>query len=223
VLLHPLGDIVVRQQVVPLDVGITRFGNAPIEDRRTYTVTLSVNGTSTDAQKAVEDYFAPAHYFETSDAEKLSAPSFERHTAGGQITAAGVSFPTDFAVKTEEVYEEEIVDDLTEPEERPPYRLPLGRLAIVASFSAAGRSAATRTGGDRYRAPGVGLRVQEIRYVVADTAALEQQAIAEEPTATEGVSHAAAMAALRQHLATEPAERERLQVVPRYETQEVTP
>ncbi|WP_415919521.1 DUF6603 domain-containing protein [Tateyamaria sp. SN6-1] len=87
--LHPLGRLGVRQQVLPLDVTIERFGTfdpGATRHFRLHAVRLRLGGRDValeaeDATRLTEP-FAPAQFFEMSDDEKLSAPSFEPMTAG---------------------------------------------------------------------------------------------------------------------------------------------
>jgi hypothetical protein len=81
--LDPLGQLVVIQQVVPLNTGrdIELFGAAPVAGDRRFTLAATLNGAPL-AASAVQASFAPAHFFVMSDDEKLAAPSFESMDAG---------------------------------------------------------------------------------------------------------------------------------------------
>ncbi len=79
--LDPLGQLVVQQQVVPLNTtrDITTFGGAPVDGPTRFQVVASLNG---QPGTAVSGEFAPARYFPLTDDEKLTAPSFETMDAG---------------------------------------------------------------------------------------------------------------------------------------------
>jgi len=81
--LDPLGQLVVTQQVVPLNTGrdIEIFGGAPVAGDRRFGLTAALNGAPL-AGSAVQASFAPAQFFAMSDDEKLAAPSFESMDAG---------------------------------------------------------------------------------------------------------------------------------------------
>ena len=81
--LDPLGQLVVKQQVVPLNTGrdIDTFGGAPVVGARRFALTASLSGTQL-ASSSLQASFAPAQYFVMSDDEKLAAPSFESMDAG---------------------------------------------------------------------------------------------------------------------------------------------
>lgn len=87
VLAHPLGTLQVRQQVSPLNVAIEKFGNARPATYTKYTIeSVTVAGQPQQGEdSAVREQFAPAQFFEMSDEEKLSGPSFERYPAGRTV------------------------------------------------------------------------------------------------------------------------------------------
>jgi hypothetical protein len=58
-IVHPVGQLSIRQKVVPLDVEIQKFGDA--------------RGDSES-----HDYYAPATFQDMSDSKRLDAPSFEK-------------------------------------------------------------------------------------------------------------------------------------------------
>jgi hypothetical protein len=79
--LDPLGQLVVQQQVVPLNTtrDITTFGGAPVDGPTRFQVIASLNG---QVGTTVSGEFAPSRYFPLTDDEKLTAPSFETMDAG---------------------------------------------------------------------------------------------------------------------------------------------
>ena len=81
ILLHPLGTLTVKQNVVPLNFEISRFGQAPPAGARRFTVSVAAGGFE-QSREPVRDFFAPAQFIEMSDDEKLSRPSFEPMDAG---------------------------------------------------------------------------------------------------------------------------------------------
>ncbi len=89
--LDPLGQLVVQQQVVPLNThrDIDTYGGAPIAGRRRFTAAASLNGK---AGTPVTGAFAPARYFTMSDDEKLAAPSFEEMDAGFVVGDTDATF-----------------------------------------------------------------------------------------------------------------------------------
>ena len=161
VLLHPLGTLTVKQSVVPLNMDISRFGQAAPAGVRRFTISgVSLGGLSQTTQP-VKDFFAPAQFFEMSDDEKLSRPSFEPLTAGVNIGSSEFVFTTATSdwLEVEAIeFETWIVDKQkneirrSNPEDtKKLYKLnpePLGRQA---RFGAAGVSDLRRTGKAKYR------------------------------------------------------------------------
>lgn len=95
----------VRQTVVPLGLKIDKYGNGTVTGPRQFGVVNALVGGQTetpDADDAVTEWFAPANYFEMSDAEKLKAPSFEplqsgvRMGGGDAIAGGAFEAVTDF-------------------------------------------------------------------------------------------------------------------------------
>jgi len=98
---HPLGQLSVRQRVVPLQVSIDRFGPDPLPAPSRLDLTnprLNAVGVPLAATNPVTDYFAPAQFVTMTDADKLAAPSFEQMDAGLAIGTPVVSVPNDTGV-----------------------------------------------------------------------------------------------------------------------------
>ncbi|GIH02225.1 hypothetical protein Rhe02_02920 [Rhizocola hellebori] len=79
--LDPLGQLVVQQQVAPLNTSrdVDTYGGAAVSGLRRFELSGTLNGQPGTAITAA---FAPARYFTMSDADKLAAPSFETMDAG---------------------------------------------------------------------------------------------------------------------------------------------
>src|SRR4029079_2413512 len=77
VLLHPLGDLTVRQRVVPLGIEIGKFGSGMVTGQRRFDVAvLGADGNPAPGVTNVLDQFAPAQFLELSDDKKWQRPSF---------------------------------------------------------------------------------------------------------------------------------------------------
>lgn len=83
VLVHPSSQLEMQQKVVPLELGIERFGSARPQSDDAYfkVVDLEVDGQPVGF-KSVEGQFAPGEYLNLTDQEKLSRPAFESLGAG---------------------------------------------------------------------------------------------------------------------------------------------
>ncbi|HYO38078.1 MAG TPA: DUF6603 domain-containing protein [Nocardioidaceae bacterium] len=96
VLLHPLGRLTVRQNVVPLglDRDIERVGTGtPGADRR-FRLTRTALGSQNQERSSVRELFAPGQYFDLSDDDRLAAPSFEPMDAGATFGESGYTTGT---------------------------------------------------------------------------------------------------------------------------------
>jgi hypothetical protein len=92
-LVDPLGALLLRQRVLPLETAapITRFG--AVKTPRPFVLknvvaTLERGDVSVPLVKrgVVQDLFAAAQYFSMNDAQKLSAKSFEKYGAGYRLS-----------------------------------------------------------------------------------------------------------------------------------------
>lgn len=107
VVVHPVGGLTVSQKVVPLNVRIDRFGKAkPAGDREFAISGHRAGGEGLDPSEisTAKEHFAPADFFEKSDAEKLSADSFVSLDAGFSIGASD-ELDSSYYVKREVEYE----------------------------------------------------------------------------------------------------------------------
>jgi len=86
-LFHPLDELEVRQQVVPLGLVVNRIDAGPLAAPRTFDVTVKIGKTATTATP-LNDAFARAKYVDMSDAARLSAPSFEQLPSGVRVSVA---------------------------------------------------------------------------------------------------------------------------------------
>ena len=161
VFLHPLGTLTVKQTVVPLNMDITRFGQAAPAGERRFTITGVTVGKDIEEPELVKDFFAPAQYIEMSDNEKLSRPSFEQMTAGVRIGSEAVTITRErkdwlevkgIEFETVIVNKEKKEVRRNDPEDpNSLYRLRAELLGKQALFGAAGRSEMRRSGTAKYR------------------------------------------------------------------------
>lgn len=89
VLAHPMAEIGVRQQVVPLAFEIEKFRNARPSGYTRFEIT-GATSQSIDLTATLDEEFAPADYTQMSNDEKMNAPAFESHPAGRKITHQGI-------------------------------------------------------------------------------------------------------------------------------------
>lgn len=98
-LVHPLANLHVSQQVVPFDREVTKFGNTISEGERQFTLLVrnvenhwigpKPEGSSTEGPVWLVDRFAPAQFRTMSDDEQLRAPAFEEYRSGIRLSLVG--------------------------------------------------------------------------------------------------------------------------------------
>lgn len=219
VLLHPLGELSVRQRVVPLGIAIDRFGSSTVVGRRRFDVAALAPDGSPAPGGIVLDHFAPGQFLDLTDAQKLARPSFEKMGAGVRIGVAGVTWggqddPSligDAAMR----YETRIVGAPEAPEPvRSPFVPTFDELRLAAAFGAVARGATRRTAAGRYRIveESAAPTLVEPSYTVVSTV---DMAAALPGTDAATPSYTAAAQALERHVAEHPESAGRWQVVAR--------
>lgn len=159
ILVHPLAMLQVSQRVVPLNKSLYKFGNAPLEGGEQF-FSLSVSGAAIHDSDYVEDWFAPAHFIEMNDDEKLAADSFEKEKAGIRFTQDGyicgsfieeeeMEYETETLSGTQSVVSRGITAQSVRESE--PYVITSEFLQQVASTGAVGQSLLQKTGNTKYQ------------------------------------------------------------------------
>jgi hypothetical protein len=158
IVLDPLGRLVVKQQVVPLNTGsdIEIFGSAPVSGDRRFRLTATLNGTQLPSAP-VQASFAPAQFFVMSDDEKLAAPSFQSMEAGSMFGEAGVTFDATQVIPAPLEYQviSITLDGPAPPTETTPqppaFAMEAEQLQVFARSGAAARAPVRRVGRARFR------------------------------------------------------------------------
>jgi hypothetical protein len=158
VLLHPLGTLTVKQSVVPLDIDISRFGQAAPAGARRFTISSVSLGGNSQTLEPVKEFFAPAQFFEMSDDEKLSRPSFEPMAAGISLGSEEFALTSDGndwleveAIKFETIIMNKEKNESRRSDPENLYQLTAELLSKQARFGAAGAAAIRRSGKAKYR------------------------------------------------------------------------
>jgi hypothetical protein len=150
-LAHPLGTIGFHQRIVPLNVEISKVGNAAPAGARRFTVAVTLGGAAPHPPATpLKDQFAAAQFFEMSDDEKLARPSFELMDAGLQFGAGGLAHSSAVSTTTLD-YETSIVDVQLRTVDRlgTPYRIDVETaFALAGAGAAAYAPAAARFAGE---------------------------------------------------------------------------
>ena len=224
VLVHPLAVLSVRQSVVPLNTAaIDRYGGAPVSGPRQFRIAgATVIGAGPAPLQAQREDFAPAQFFEMTDDQKLTSPSFVPMDAGVQIGNAAPTFDLGVSKPSALVFETKVIDRSQAPAspervlELADYALPLAQLEHQARQGAAGRSVLRRQEPlQDEAAPGPRVRLETLAFRVVDATA------AAGPGAVSGAARAvmrndaAALDFVSAHATTR--RRRHLQVVPAFE------
>jgi hypothetical protein len=158
IVLDPLGRLMVKQQVVPLNTGrdIEVFGSAPVTGDRRFKLSASMSGAPLSAA-AVQASFAPAQFFVMPDDEKLAAPSFQPMDAGCVFGETGVAFDNTQVIPAPLEYQ---VIPITLDGPAPPaapaaapasFAMDGAQLELFARSGAAARAPVRRVGRARFR------------------------------------------------------------------------
>jgi hypothetical protein len=107
---HPVGIVAISQKVVPLDIAIERIGAQRPADARTFSIgAVTVNGDAQGTPPLAEESFAPAQFFDMSDADKLASSSFKSFASGIRVGDAD-RMRTGYAAAREVKYEIKYID-----------------------------------------------------------------------------------------------------------------
>lgn len=178
VLAHPLGSLTFRQNTVPLDTPIERYGTTTPDTLGPFTIASITFGAGATASNQgsveVRDPFAPAQFFNMSDEQKLASPAFQplpsgrtgigttQIKAGPAISRENTRYETVFIDKLEERTYRDKKDGI------PAYVMPTAVLLATAPLSAAGQSAMRSTGSATYAGPEhQQVQLKDPEYVVA--------------------------------------------------------
>jgi len=156
---HPRAELTVRQRVVPLNLTIDTFGNAPLSGENRFTLeAVRADGSGGELPVGVttlQDAFALGQFQQMSDDQKLSHPSFEPRDAGLRLGSNDVAYQYDAEVDGEIEYETQLVVPGQAPIEEGPSTVRYVMLATVldavVATGAAGQAPLRRSGNARYR------------------------------------------------------------------------
>jgi hypothetical protein len=172
--LDPLGNLVVRQQIVPLNTSrdLDTFGGAPIAGAKRFKLEAKIEGVTQDVNN-VQDAFAPGQFFAMSDDEKLASPSFEDMDAGAIFGSDAIAIDEGASLFAPLEYETIVIDEegvATHEEDR--YVLVAHRCFEQVRFSAVSTAPVRSIGAARFRnldLP-VAVTMPSQRFVIASVA-----------------------------------------------------
>jgi hypothetical protein len=211
IIVHPMGQLTVRQKVVPLDIPVTKIGNSAPSDGSQFSIAGVTLGGSPATISSVPDLFAPGQFQQLSDSDQISDPAFQEFDCGVQIgnssVQGGDDAPRTVTMQWRYIPDLEHASVLDRFEALSPELL-----SACAQFGAGARSLVKNTGLARFVTPATTsiLAVGQASYVITSTDDLSVRA---DIVPAAGASHAAASAALASYLAANPAESGSLQVM----------
>lgn len=90
ILVDPMGELVISQNVAPLGITLEKFGASVPSDGGSHNITGVFFGTSTTAMPTedMKENFAPAQFRNMSDDQKLKAASFEFLKSGVKVKSS---------------------------------------------------------------------------------------------------------------------------------------
>ncbi|HEC66834.1 hypothetical protein LCGC14_0603760 [marine sediment metagenome] len=116
IIMSPIGELEIRQNVVPLGIKITKYKNAtPSGGEPTFnfgSVRIGPTGVAPVNELGVEDtldYFALAQYQKLKDKDKLSKPGYEKLKSGKRCLTSDIDYSAYIPYTLE--YETEIIDE----------------------------------------------------------------------------------------------------------------
>lgn len=214
IVVHPLGSLSVRETIVPLDTPITKFNSVTPSDGNEFQISaVTVNGAPADTQPLPE-YFAIAQFTDMSDADKLSAPSYEPFDAGVTLGAIPIENGDDTARTV--AYQEHYIDDYNALSRLGSiYQMPANVHSVLVRSGQAAVAPSATTGLRTYVQPGMKspISVSDIGYAVASTSDLT----ARTDILGTDTTHYAAATALRAFIAANPDQQGAAQVVTAHE------
>lgn len=213
IVVQPAGVLSVREIIVPLDITITKFNNATPADGTEFSITaVTLNGTLVSTVAQQED-FAIAQFTDMSDADKLSAPSYEPFDAGVSLGAVPIQGGHDSARTV--TYQERYIDDYGEFSRFGRiYQMPATVHAALAGSGIASVVPAATTGLAAFAShtprP---LSVSGVTYVIASTLDLAQRT----DILASATTRYQAVTTLNAFLDANPGQRDSVQVIPEHE------
>jgi len=183
---HPLGSVAIAQRIVPLDVTITRFGNARPSGQSLFSITtVLVDGNDAGSLDPVLDHFARSEFFDMSEDEKLESPAFESMKCGVSVGTPNVTSGP--AAQAAMQYDTLVYNGDTGQFERgADVTITDTLLTDLVRTGSAGRRAAEHRS---YTSPGRSVRIAAVTYVVAS--------VADQTAKSTHTSYTAAMQALQ--------------------------
>jgi hypothetical protein len=214
-LVHPMGTLSVREKVVPLDLPVTRYGNATPSDGNYFAISDVQINSQEESKQPFTDYFAAGQFLALNDADKLSRPSFELFDTGVTIGSGAIVSGADSPRTV--TYDERYIDEPTGFSRFTRlYAMPAAIHGALVQQGAGFTSPLKNTGMTKYRGGpgGSAIATQDPSYVVAG---VDDLSVRSDIVTSEGSTYFQARASLNSYLAIHPEEASNLQILPVHE------
>jgi hypothetical protein len=200
--LHPLSGLSITQRVAPLNITLSRVGNAKPKGQNRFTierVSVSNAGLETDP---IQEHFARSQFLDMTDDEKLGTPAFEKMDSGVRVGIARVLHGTPVTASMEcETFVYRGKSGKTEKGAVKAVSEELLRRSLGIGAAASAPSAV------RLRVPPPVVKVKSYKYVVVKVS--DQSHVTAQPLNT----YTEAVQAMRARVAAQPNEKTQLQVL----------
>jgi hypothetical protein len=212
---HPMGTLSVKENVVPLDLLIARYGDATPADGNYFSISKVQINSQDEQTSTFQDYFATGQFLALSDADKLSKPSYERYDAGVTIGSSAIIHGAD-APRTVNYEERYVPDPNGFSIFSRVYTMSASVHTALIRQGAGYLSAVKNTGLVKYRnfPPQAAVSAADAAYVIAST---DDLTIRSDIASGGGLTYFHAQAALSTYVAAHPEEAASLQIVPLHE------
>lgn len=219
VVVHPAGILEVRQKVTPLDLTLQKYANAPVAVHNHFHIEkLSSGGIELEVEP-IREFFSSGQFFKQSNAQKLSAPSFEK-LPGGVATKSSKHISVQGKVQSEAIGYESILikaDKTSESPKEGARHLAQPKwvhMRYLNAGNAAAKAALRNEGKARYAHHAqVMVETSEEAYVIANTENLQLK----DDIGTQQMTYSQAQECLESYLKEHPNERDSLTVVSEFE------
>jgi hypothetical protein len=176
-LAHPLGELSVRQKVLPFGITLERFGAAVPSNPGPYDIQTIKVGTKAavapDPAFALRDAFARGQFVNLSEDEKISTPPFESFRCGhDRMGSEAVDYPKSAVQEANVGYDVTVIDDKDDPysgRQEGASVISIEAFLLAAQFGAAKQTPMTATGSAKFAGPAKKVVVREPQYAVAST------------------------------------------------------
>lgn len=221
ILVHPAGKLEVRQNVLPFEVTLDKFGNAPVKDHNTFSLESVSSGEIELKCTHVSEYFAKKPFKNLTFKEQLSSESYELQQAGIEITSEAIKVPGKMKAKSLEYENILINDDRTSKTQEKKGRLSWEAGKRQITMNAAGQSLIRRKGHRAFeiRDQEPGIQVNEEKYRIVFNSNMKSIPAIKHfiPNYHEDMKRSEAEAALGKYLRQHPENLGKVQMVHSYE------